>query len=491
MSSSPYTVLTTLYGHINSINVVKSSPDGKHLASGGEDGTIVIYSTKTWRAVKRYGNLSPVSALVWHPTIPSTIIFGCKNGDVETVHFRDPEGDDADYRRVWVDWMKHPVTCIAMDVNGASVAISHGAEVTIFDQPTISMWSGMKALPPPPSVADSEDTTPTARSIHFLQDSSLLVSYLEHGIVCWDLKSGSTRWNIVPRVRYIGRSCVSPDGKFVAVSNMYDGVDFYSISTPAFSHTIQYRVNPHMNSPIPVEFFPDGRVLLIGGTHGSARMVDTQTYETIQLLPHSGDLIQAVNVHRASGGGWVISVGVSELGTETAIKVWSSNTGGPSEKDTQSTTNATDERIVDIPEQPRRGLFINILSIIFLVASVLLLNNPDWWPHLVQPAIPPPPPRRNHRNMGTTRSFNEAEVIAKVRSTLWADIPITLTETDIVIETSTLWADIPITLTETDIVIETSTLWADIPITLTETDIVTETSTPPVLEADASARRDT
>jgi len=88
-----------------------------------------------------------------------------------------------------------------------------------------------------------------------------------------------------------GRSCVSPDGKFVVVSNMYDGVDFYSISTHAFSHTVVYRVNPHMNSPIPVEFIPDGQTLLIGGTNGSARIIDAQTSETIQLLPHSGECI--------------------------------------------------------------------------------------------------------------------------------------------------------------------------------------------------------
>ena len=91
MSTSPYTLLTTLHGHTNSINAIKPSPDRKHLASGGDDGTIIIYSTKTWKAVKRYGNLSPVTALAWHPTVPSCIIFGCKNGDVQTVHFRDPE----------------------------------------------------------------------------------------------------------------------------------------------------------------------------------------------------------------------------------------------------------------------------------------------------------------------------------------------------------------------------------------------------------------
>jgi hypothetical protein len=44
-----------------------------------------------------------------------------------------------------------------------------------------------------------------------------------------------------------------------------------------------------MNSPIPVEFIPDGRTLLVGGTYGSARMVDIKTSETIQLLPHNGE----------------------------------------------------------------------------------------------------------------------------------------------------------------------------------------------------------
>jgi len=47
----------------------------------------------------------------------------------------------------------------------------------------IAVWRGMKTLPAPPSVVNSEDTTPAARSLHFLKDDSLLISYLEHGIV--------------------------------------------------------------------------------------------------------------------------------------------------------------------------------------------------------------------------------------------------------------------------------------------------------------------
>lgn len=38
---------------------------------------------------------------------------------------------------MWVDWMKDPVAYIAMDADGTSAAISHGAEVTVVEQPTI------------------------------------------------------------------------------------------------------------------------------------------------------------------------------------------------------------------------------------------------------------------------------------------------------------------------------------------------------------------
>lgn len=42
------------------------------------------------------------------------------------------------------------------------------------------------------------------------------------------------------------------------------------------------------------------------------------------------------------------------------------------------------------PEQPRRPLLINILSILFLIASILLFNNPDLWLHLMQPVTQTP-----------------------------------------------------------------------------------------------------
>ena len=82
-----YVEETSLRGHSASITVVSFSPDGRYLASASEDGVILVFSTATWVAKKRYADISPVSALIWHPTLSNTIICGCKDGDIVTLCF--------------------------------------------------------------------------------------------------------------------------------------------------------------------------------------------------------------------------------------------------------------------------------------------------------------------------------------------------------------------------------------------------------------------
>jgi WD40 repeat protein len=87
MAVRKYVEETTIHGHSASITVVSFSPDGRYLASASEDGVILVFSTASWRAKQRYADVSPVSALTWHPTFSNTIICGCKNGDIVTLCF--------------------------------------------------------------------------------------------------------------------------------------------------------------------------------------------------------------------------------------------------------------------------------------------------------------------------------------------------------------------------------------------------------------------
>lgn len=156
-----------------------------------------------------------------------------------------------------------------------------------------------------------------------------------------------------------GWSAISPGEKHIVVSNLFDGLDFYSIADCTLSHSVPCPMNQQNNAPVPVLFSSDGSAVIMGGTSGSVRVLDSRSCETLQVLPHdgqpftsftllvlyhelimpTGDLIQAIV--RISGplssltyfqqdscttqdGVQIIAAGVSEEGSETTIKVWTS-----------------------------------------------------------------------------------------------------------------------------------------------------------------------
>ena len=95
---------------------------------------------------------------------------------------------------------------------------------------------------------------------------------------------------VIPRLNLedSGHSAISLDEKHIVVSNLYDGLDWYSVADRSLSHTVQCPINQQMNLPVPVLFTHDGETIIMGGTCGSARLLDASTSETIQTLPHAG-----------------------------------------------------------------------------------------------------------------------------------------------------------------------------------------------------------
>jgi hypothetical protein len=68
------------------------------------------------------------------------------------------------------------------------------------------------------------------------------------------------------------------------VSNLYDGLDWYSIPERTFSRAVPIRIT--RNKPIPVLFINEGDALVVGGSSGDARILDSRTAETLQTLEH-------------------------------------------------------------------------------------------------------------------------------------------------------------------------------------------------------------
>ena len=79
--------IVSLGGHGDSVTTTNFSPDGVYLASGSEDGLVLIHSVVNWMPLLRFIDASPVTSLTWHPRLQRVFFCGCKSGDVHAVRF--------------------------------------------------------------------------------------------------------------------------------------------------------------------------------------------------------------------------------------------------------------------------------------------------------------------------------------------------------------------------------------------------------------------
>ena len=91
MLAHKYESAETLSGHKSSITVLLFSPDGEYLASGSEDGMILVTATESWEVEKKLVNVSPVTALLWDITFPMTLVCGFASGAILTVHIGESD----------------------------------------------------------------------------------------------------------------------------------------------------------------------------------------------------------------------------------------------------------------------------------------------------------------------------------------------------------------------------------------------------------------
>jgi WD40 repeat protein len=85
--TSMYTLVGSLNGHTDSITAAQFSPDKAYLASGSEDGSLLVHSISNWEPLLRFVDASSITSLVWHPTSRRLLFCGCKSGDVHIIRF--------------------------------------------------------------------------------------------------------------------------------------------------------------------------------------------------------------------------------------------------------------------------------------------------------------------------------------------------------------------------------------------------------------------
>ncbi|KAA1480052.1 WD40 repeat-like protein [Dentipellis sp. KUC8613] len=302
MASTRFRLEYTIRGHIDSINALSYSHDARFLASGSDDGLIRFFDTAKYNEVRRYRSSSSITALAWNERFPYTLIAGDRSGDIHVIrlHVRILVGlrtsQVSKLHESWLRTVNGPIHCLA--TGGEFLAVGFGNAVVIVKQGAPSEWNANRRLPEPPSFPElsSKLPPPTAQSLHFMpKDNTLLVTYLDHGIVAWSTNTFDVQWQIRPRSCRIGASSLAPTGCTIAVTNLCDGVDWYSLMTSRFSPGGKFTNTTPIpfrdNVMIPIAHSYDGSLVAVGGSSGTARLIDADGGQMIQELEHGGRLL--------------------------------------------------------------------------------------------------------------------------------------------------------------------------------------------------------
>ena len=89
--------------------------------------------------------------------------------------------------------------------------------------------------------------------------------------------------------RFRGCSAVSPNEKFLAVTNLYDGIDWYSLDSNHFMDASFQCSTPHAiseNVILPVTFVHGSTAVLSGTSTGCARLTNVKDFSLAESLQH-------------------------------------------------------------------------------------------------------------------------------------------------------------------------------------------------------------
>ena len=89
-SIGQYHLEKVIPGHIDSVNVVSFSPDGRLFASG-EDGLLRIFTSDFEKEIRRFQKTAPITALSWSERFYNTLLIGDMAGDVHIIRIGDSE----------------------------------------------------------------------------------------------------------------------------------------------------------------------------------------------------------------------------------------------------------------------------------------------------------------------------------------------------------------------------------------------------------------
>ncbi|EIW77774.1 WD40 repeat-like protein [Coniophora puteana RWD-64-598 SS2] len=258
--------------HASVITCLCLSPNGLFLAVGSLEGKVSVWSTKTGRLFFVVEGPVPALSLVWKPSSEYEFFIGQSNGNLVHVHIRQVRNN-------------------RLETTGGC------NEVHVWRVDEHLTISPLSQLHKSPAIKLDAQRPVLISGLHWIKGSHssnvLVVCYVYHGAMIWDpITNKMLRY--LPLNTMIGGISITPDSKFIAISNMTEGFDIWDLD--AGKHMASYSHRCEHTLRVPVKFVQKGQTLLGGSTVGRPCVWDVETEVLTQDLRHEKGIVLAIDM---------------------------------------------------------------------------------------------------------------------------------------------------------------------------------------------------
>ncbi|KAJ3559008.1 hypothetical protein NM688_g599 [Phlebia brevispora] len=272
------------------------SPNGSFFATGSFDGVLCIWRSSDKALLYTVEVPAAILVLCWVAPGDTKILCGLEEGMIGCVTISEPEV----MLRVFTAH-SHPVEKIV--VSEDLIASGAHKEVKLWKCGTKGKYFLVDILDPPlqDTLADSDDRDREilVTGLHFIDfgicRTGLAVIYMFHGLSIFDAHA-CTRLYSVPLGGMIANSSVSCDGKLLATSRIFGGIDLYMISfnEVIYLKSLSRERVENEGHILPVAFIKTSPFLVGGTNRGSIIIWDTRHGHQLAKFTVEGNVVTSV-----------------------------------------------------------------------------------------------------------------------------------------------------------------------------------------------------